>query len=408
MGGVQAKEDWNILILSHHPLDWGTNDGKYFANDLKNFIDNPDTKCRVICQFHGHTHCFKVDKLCYASSGKGTPYGINRIAIPNMCFARNNEYGQNEKYEILDIEFGETTTYNKTADGVHDTAFVVNVINPSEETIYSFCYGAGYDRTVSYAKETIAVTGVTVSPTSLSLEVGNTGTITATVSPSTATDKTVTWTSSAPTIASVSNGIVTAKAAGNATITATTQDGSFTATCAVEVTSPASSPTYTNVLSNMRDPADENAVFNGVGYIDDKYATTDAPYYRSDTATVCLGAIMREDRDHPDDAPVYKFNGVDGIYIKGLSFASGHSRVATVHGVKLANVSSRNTYNIESDPEIGVETTIGTNTTITKLGDKYYKFVLGATSGGTNGAVYFSGIGESGANVIVTINEPIE
>jgi uncharacterized protein YjdB len=84
------------------------------------------------------------------------------------------------------------------------------------------------------------VTGVTLSPTTLSLVVGgdNTRTLTATVAPANATNKAVTWESSKPTVATVSNGVVTAVAVGTADITVTTADGGFSATCTVTVNPP--------------------------------------------------------------------------------------------------------------------------------------------------------------------------
>jgi len=83
------------------------------------------------------------------------------------------------------------------------------------------------------------VESVSVSPTTASLIIGATRQLTATVTPSDATTQTVAWSSSAPSVATVSSsGLVTAVSAGTATITVTTTDGSFTATCAVTVTPP--------------------------------------------------------------------------------------------------------------------------------------------------------------------------
>lgn len=66
-------------------------------------------------------------------------------------------------------------------------------------------------------------TGVTLNKTTLSLEVAATETLIATVEPTNAEDKTVTWTSSDETIATVdANGLVTAIKAGTATITVST------------------------------------------------------------------------------------------------------------------------------------------------------------------------------------------
>ncbi len=82
---------------------------------------------------------------------------------------------------------------------------------------------------------TVAVTGVSLNKSSLDLTVGDTETLVATVAPSNATNKNVTWESSNAAVASVANGLVTALAEGNATVTVKTVDGNKTATCAVAV-----------------------------------------------------------------------------------------------------------------------------------------------------------------------------
>lgn len=83
---------------------------------------------------------------------------------------------------------------------------------------------------------TVDVTGITLEPTSKTLAVNETLALKATVAPADATDTGVSWSSSAPDIVSVdTKGNVKALKAGTATITATTNDGGFTATCKITV-----------------------------------------------------------------------------------------------------------------------------------------------------------------------------
>ena len=89
---------------------------------------------------------------------------------------------------------------------------------------------------VTVKAATIAVTGVKLNKNSLELTVDGTEKLTATVNPTDATNKAVTWKSSNVSVATVdANGKVTAVAAGKATITVTTTDGSFSAECKVTV-----------------------------------------------------------------------------------------------------------------------------------------------------------------------------
>jgi len=95
-------------------------------------------------------------------------------------------------------------------------------------------YSSIYVKTLS-----VPVTGVSISPSgTINLKVGETTTLTATVSPSDATIKSVKWSSSNTAVADVtySSGVVSAKSVGNATITVSTNDGNKIATCEVTVT----------------------------------------------------------------------------------------------------------------------------------------------------------------------------
>ena len=82
----------------------------------------------------------------------------------------------------------------------------------------------------------VLVNSVTLNKSETTLTVGGTDTLTATITPTNATNQNVTWSSDNESIATVSNGVVTAVAPGTATITVTTADGNYTAVCTVSVT----------------------------------------------------------------------------------------------------------------------------------------------------------------------------
>ena len=135
----------------------------------------------------------------------------------------------------------------KSAERQEDGTATVTIDNLTANTDYaaglyqvSFSNENGESGKVNvpaFKTKPIAVTGVTLDKTTLSLQEGDTGNLVATVAPSTATDKTVTFASSDAAIATVDNkGKVTAVKAGNADITVTTKDGNKTAKCTLTVT----------------------------------------------------------------------------------------------------------------------------------------------------------------------------
>lgn len=88
---------------------------------------------------------------------------------------------------------------------------------------------------VGVSKKDIPVTGIKLNYISMELNVGTGGKPTATVEPENATVPDVEWKSSDPAVVAVHNGYLTAKSEGKATITVTTVDGGFTASCEVNV-----------------------------------------------------------------------------------------------------------------------------------------------------------------------------
>ena len=112
---------------------------------------------------------------------------------------------------VTGVALGTATITATTSDGNKTATCIVNVI--------------------------ASVTGITVLPKIISLNIGNSDTIKAVLTPSNASNKNVSWESSNTAIATVSSlGVVTGIAFGNVLITATTADGNKTATCNVTIT----------------------------------------------------------------------------------------------------------------------------------------------------------------------------
>lgn len=197
--------DWGFVVLCHYPADYGETmplsklfeayvNGKSFTitdpaggyylgdgtNQTVNFTGKNSAK--FLAQFHGHIHNFLASRLYDNSSGSPVQYNAWRVCVPN---GEANPYRDNYYGTYGNISFKEAQEYPKTADTANGTSFVVNVINPSEQLIYSFCYGAGYDRTISlgdvtYHSVTTNLAGATLSSSAYSIREGDpyTGTIT--------------------------------------------------------------------------------------------------------------------------------------------------------------------------------------------------------------------------------------
>ena len=184
VGSKADAAQWGIIVLGHYPLDYG---GAYpTGNIAKAYVAGESTvqngvtvnfgghnAARFIMNVHGHNHCFQYGKLHSVEYGKGTEFDAWRMCVPNACFYRNNS-GVTTLYGI---PFGDPSPYDKTAGTGDDTAFTVNVLNPTEQVMYSFCYGAGIDRTIGYAATvyhsiTNALTNVTTSNDTTAAEDG--------------------------------------------------------------------------------------------------------------------------------------------------------------------------------------------------------------------------------------------
>ena len=121
-------------------------------------------------------------------------------------------------------------TYNKVSLCTSHVYGAVQTINPTYEQAgkkYHVCKTCGYSEDIENLPKLVKVSTITIVGGKKTMTVGESYTVEAVrVVPDNATNKEVTWSSSNPSVASIdTNGTVTAKAAGTATITATAKDG---------------------------------------------------------------------------------------------------------------------------------------------------------------------------------------
>lgn len=286
VGSKSDAASWSVLVLAHYPLDYG---GTYpMSNIVKAYVEGGSTTengttvnfsghnaAKFVANIHGHTHCFRVDKLYSVENSVGTAYDAWKVAMPNACFYRNNA---SASATFWGITYGDPTAYDKTAGTAKDTAFTVNVLNPSDQALHSFCYGAGKDRKIGYAATvyrsvTATLSHVTSSNAAVSVEDGAayTATLTAeggyTLGAVTVKMGGVDITSTAYT---ASTGVISiASVTGDVTITAAaTKDVTYTNLVPTAVDSTGASAPYTDgkYLGSSGAPSDMSG-FVTTGFI---------------------------------------------------------------------------------------------------------------------------------------------
>lgn len=182
---------------------------------------------------------FTVKIRCYRNSYQGTG-DTYRLRLASSASNNNVISGTTMSSDIgttvntYTIPTGSLTWSTLSGYGSN---FCIEVPLHATSSQYPYVYVYGAEIEVTYTAEDVHPTSVSVSPTTASVDMGSTVQLTETVLPSNATNKSVTWSSSNTSVATVnSSGLVTGISAGNATITVTTVDGSKTATCAITVT----------------------------------------------------------------------------------------------------------------------------------------------------------------------------
>jgi uncharacterized protein YjdB len=188
--------------------------------------------------------------LFFACSGSGdrpvtvTGVELDRAALPLLTGGA----GSLTAYVVPSGATNKNVTWVSSTPSVADISgdgptVTVNAVSPGESTITVTTQDGGRTaKCVVTVTASVAVTGVTLSQAYLTPAVGGAATLTATVAPAGATNKNVTWASSATGVATISGSgptvTINAAALGKSTITVTTEDGGKAAACAVTVLPP--------------------------------------------------------------------------------------------------------------------------------------------------------------------------
>lgn len=273
---MSGKDDWNVVTLAHHPLDWGN--GSLFKDAVnimdafiggaalsyttqdgtKISVDYSTKSCQYVGHFHGHTHAFCITRMQKYVSGSYVDINAWQIGIPNACYSRNNHNLGNANERIA--RFSTPTTYNKSDTDGQRTSLNLVSVDLDSKIIYADNYGAGIDRQISYSfaavmhSVTNALTGCSSSNAATSVEDGASYSATITANDGyTMDDAAVSVTMGGVDITE------TAYSGGVVTIAAVTGDVSITVSAVAIPTI-----SYTNQLPISTD-ADGN-IYNGKGY----------------------------------------------------------------------------------------------------------------------------------------------
>ncbi len=179
--------------------------------------------------------CTRLERLYFPNSitsvGYGAFYGCSRLAMGTVYYR-----GNQVQWDDIAMNSNSSTSGVEIAPGMYVGG---GYNNYSSERYYNYYNDNSplINAEKQYSITTLpAVTGVSINKTSMTKTVYETETLTVTVQPDNAFNQYVRWSSTDPSVASVTNaGVVSAKAPGTAVIKAVTEDGGYEASCTVSV-----------------------------------------------------------------------------------------------------------------------------------------------------------------------------
>ena len=243
---VQSNNGNGALFIQNAKVEaTGTNTAGYGVN-----VQSSNSSTAALTVDGGSLTASGSPGILYDSIGSGTVPKTTALTISNSAIvdARNGEIGAGSTTNLQPVSpSGEGIVFNGDEGTVYGKVELQENLTIGEGESLTIPDGASLNTDGKLTVDggtligtpngdvTYKVTGVSLNKGSLTLDVGESDTLTATITPNNATNPNVTWSSNNESVATVNNGVVTAIKAGTATITVTTEDGNKTATCAVSV-----------------------------------------------------------------------------------------------------------------------------------------------------------------------------
>lgn len=413
LSGKTDAANWGILIFSHHPLDWNSNTMP-LANCIAAYVNGTTysvthdgvsisksysgkNSAKIIGTFHGHVHCFKVANLSTTTDDNS----VKRIAIPNACNGRNNEYGKsgNTTHGEPSADTCPSGSARKSTIAGQDTAFCVVTIDLDEEIIYADCFGslgdtapgshAGYDRTISYGIKEVVTYTITNSITNarnsnLAVSVNENSAYSATI----IANPGYKMSSIKVTMGGVD---ITSTAVSGSNIMIANVTGDIVITATAVMDENPETGTYTNLVTTSLDPKDSTQIYNGNGYKDGYYSNGE-----KDTAVT----------GYVSTGGIYMPSGVQAIYVRGCEW--DETAYTRYYSSSKETPSVYLSFYIRGDD--GGDNNLSDLFTLTRLGDKYFKLTPVSAYAASNylyTRYYRMTLKGSGADLIITHDQPI-
>ena len=265
--GYTAENPYSTSNTSNTYCKDGTNDATtqgwmnypFDFSDLPNDaeVTSVEVKCYGATESTTETARHADVSLWCGNEQKGTTQSFTSTSNSTITI---NDPGEWTREELQDawVRFG-VGYYGGRILGI---TWKVNYTYGGTLHHYTYTYNVSGNATIAVtigSSASVSVTGVSLSQNTASIDVGSTVQLTATIAPSNATDKAVTWSTNNGNV-TVNNGLVTGVSVGTSIVTVTTHDGSYTATCTVTVTA-AVLTDY--ILTNTLQPGREYLIVNG-------------------------------------------------------------------------------------------------------------------------------------------------